>query len=211
MHFGIESYTPEELSETVAALRALNRPLVYTVHDLENPQLLSQEAHRASLAVLAEAADELITLTGTAADEVFAFARRHPTVIAHPTLLGDAERPSGVAHDATRIGVHLRDLRPNIDGVGTTATLVRAVADLRAQGARVEAVVRMNENVRDARLRHPSICSPATPRASPSSAGSASTTTPWPGGSPTSTRACCPTGTAPSRDGRSSATTSPYR
>lgn len=149
VHFGIESYTPEELSETVAALRALNRPLVYTVHDLENPQLLSQEAHRASLAVLAEAADELITLTGTAADEVFAFARRHPTAIAHPTLLGDAERPSGVAHDATRIGVHLRDLRPNIDGVGTTATLVRAVADLRAQGARVEAVVRMNENVRD--------------------------------------------------------------
>lgn len=150
VHFGIESYTPEELSETVATLRALGRPLVYTVHDLENPQLLSQEAHRASLAVLAEAADELITLTGTAADEVFALTRRRPTVIVHPTLLAETDRPFGAAHAATRVGVHLRDLRPNIDGVGTTATLVRAVADLRAQGARVEAVVRMNENVRDA-------------------------------------------------------------
>lgn len=150
VHFGIESYTPDELAQTVATLRSLGRPLVYTVHDLENPQLLSQEAHRASLAVLAEAADELITLTGTAADEVLALTGRRPTVIAHPTLLADAARPSGAAHGVTRVGVHLRDLRPNIDGVGTTATLVRAVADLRAQGARVEAVVRMNENVRDA-------------------------------------------------------------
>ncbi|WP_176776529.1 MULTISPECIES: glycosyltransferase [unclassified Microbacterium] len=150
VHFGIESYTPEELSSTVATLRSLGRPLVYTVHDLENPQVLSQDTHRASLAVLAEAADELVTLTGTAGDEVFALTGRRPTVIAHPTLLAEAPRPTGTAHDVTRIGVHLRDLRPNIDGVGTTATLVRAVADLRAQGARIEAVVRMNENVRDA-------------------------------------------------------------
>ncbi|MCW2166249.1 Glycosyltransferase involved in cell wall bisynthesis [Microbacterium hydrothermale] len=150
VHFGIESYSPAELAETVAALRALGRPLVYTVHDLENPQLLSQDAHRESLAVLAEAADELITLTGTAADEVQALTRRRPTVIPHPTLLDDAERPTGTSDGVTRVGVHLRDLRPNIDGVGTTATLVRAVADLRAQGARVEGVVRMNDRVRDA-------------------------------------------------------------
>ncbi len=149
VHFGIESYRPDELADTVATLRRLGKPLVYTVHDLENPQLSAQEEHRASVAVLAEAADELITLTDTAAEEVRAIAHRSPTVIAHPTLLGEAERPMGTAHDLTRVGVHLRDLRPNIDGVGTVATLVRAIADLRAQDARVEGVVRMNERVRD--------------------------------------------------------------
>ena len=149
VHFGIESYSPAELEDTVAMLRRLRRPLVYTVHDLENPQLSTQDDHRASLAVLAAAADELITLTATADAEVREMTHRATTVIAHPTLLGDDPRPTGSAHDVTLVGVHLRDLRPNIDGVGTTATLVRAVADLRAQGARVEAVVRMNDRVRD--------------------------------------------------------------
>ncbi|PNW09454.1 hypothetical protein C1632_10485 [Microbacterium testaceum] len=149
VHFGIESYSPAELEDTVATLRRLGRPLVYTVHDLENPQLSAQDEHRASLAVLAAAADELITLTDTAGAEVHTIAHRATTVIPHPTLLGDDPRPTGSAHDTTRVGVHLRDLRPNIDGVGTTATLVRAISDLRAQGARVEAVVRVNERVRD--------------------------------------------------------------
>jgi glycosyltransferase involved in cell wall biosynthesis len=149
VHFGIESYSPDELRATVATLRRLGKPLIYTVHDLENPQLSSQDDHRASVAVLAEAADELIVLTDTAGAEVREIAHRPVTVIPHPTLLSDALRPTGDAHDAVRVGVHLRDLRPNIDGVGTTATLVRAVADLRAQGARIDAVVRMNERVRD--------------------------------------------------------------
>ncbi|MCJ1709498.1 glycosyltransferase [Microbacterium sp. VKM Ac-2923] len=150
VHFGIESYSPDELRATVATLRRIGRPLVYTVHDLENPQLTAQEDHRAALSVLAAGADALIALTDTAAAEVRAIARRPVDVIAHPTLLGNGSRPHGDAHDAVRVGVHLRDLRPNIDGVGTTATLVRAVADLRAHGAHIEAVVRMNERVRDA-------------------------------------------------------------
>ncbi len=149
VHFGIESYTADELTLTVAALERLGKPLVYTVHDLENPQLSSQEAHRDGLAVLAHAADELITLTASAADEVAAITGRTATVVPHPTLLGETERPVGTAHDTVRVGVHLRDLRPNIDGVATTATLVRAIADLRAQGARIEGIVRLNERVRD--------------------------------------------------------------
>jgi glycosyltransferase involved in cell wall biosynthesis len=149
VHFGIESYRPDELGQTVAALRRLGLPLVYTVHDLENPQLDDQQDHRASLEVLAAGADALITLTDTADTEVRRLTGRATTVIPHPTLLDSGEVPIGSSDGVTRIGVHLRDLRPNIDGVGTTATLVRAVADLRAQGARVEGVVRMNERVRD--------------------------------------------------------------
>ncbi|MDF2992937.1 MAG: methyl-accepting chemotaxis protein [Microbacterium sp.] len=149
VHFGLESYTPAELATTVSALRRLGRPLVYTVHDLENPQLESQDEHRAALAVLTAAADELITLTASADAEVRREYGRATTVIPHPTLVSSPSAPSGISHEVTRVGVHLRDLRPNIDGVGTVATLVRAIADLRAEGARVEAVVRVNERVRD--------------------------------------------------------------
>ncbi len=149
VHFGLESYTPDRLADAVATMRRLGLPLVYTVHDLENPQLDHQDEHRAALAVMIDAADELISLTPTVDDEVRRTYHRATTVLPHPTLL-DADAPTGTSSGVTRVGVHLRDLRPNIDGVGTTATLVRAIADLRAQGARVEAVVRMNENVRDA-------------------------------------------------------------
>ena len=149
LHFGLESYSPAQLGDAVATMRRLGLPLVYTVHDLENPQLDDQEEHRAALAVVIGAADELISLTPTVDDEVRGSFRRPTTVLPHPSLL-DGGAPAGRSHPVTRVGVHLRDLRPNIDGVGTTATLVRAVADLRAQGAVIEAVVRLNENVRDA-------------------------------------------------------------
>ncbi len=149
VHFGSESYSPDELSATVDAIRRRGLPLIYTVHDLENPQLTDQRAHRAALAVLIAGADELTTLTAATAAEVERDYRRSPAVIPHPTLVEDGTPPAGRSHGPTRVGVHLRDLRPNIDGVGTTATLVRAVADLRVRGADVEAVVRLNEHVRD--------------------------------------------------------------
>ena len=150
VHFGSESYTADELAATVETLRRLGLPLIYTVHDLENPQLSDQAAHRAALDTLVAGADELTTLTAATATEVERDHGRTSTVIPHPTLIEGEALPTGRGHSATRIGVHLRDLRPNIDGVGTTATLVRAVADLRARGTDVEAVVRLNENVRDA-------------------------------------------------------------
>ena len=150
LHFGSESYSADELAATVDTLQRLELPLVYTVHDLENPQLSAQEPHRAALAVLIAGANELITLTPSTAAEVERDYGRASDVIAHPTLVEDDALPLGRPSTTTRVGVHLRDLRPNIDGVATTATLVRAVADLRAHGAAVEAVVRLNENVRDA-------------------------------------------------------------
>lgn len=150
VHFGSESYAAEELAETVRTLNRLRLPLVYTVHDLENPQLRDQAAHDAALRVLIGGADALTTLTAATAADVERRFGRTSTVIPHPTLVNDETLPSGTPSPVTRVGVHLRDLRPNIDGVGTTATLVRAIADLRARGANIEAVVRVNERVRDA-------------------------------------------------------------
>lgn len=148
VHFGLESLPLDTVRAAIDVLGRLGRPLVYTVHDLENPQLGEQTAHRRVLDAVIPAADRLITLTPSAADEISARWHRPVTVIPHPTLLRD-EPPTGSPSASTRLGVHLRDLRPNIDGVGTVATLVRAIAGLRAEGADVEAVVRLNERVRD--------------------------------------------------------------
>ncbi|MEV8100304.1 hypothetical protein [Streptomyces sp. TLI_235] len=37
LHFGFDAQTPEQLAELVEELRRRHKPLVYTVHDLENP------------------------------------------------------------------------------------------------------------------------------------------------------------------------------
>ncbi|MFS0734689.1 glycosyltransferase [Microbacterium sp. 1P10UB] len=150
VHFGLESFTPAELAQALAALRAAGRPVVFTVHDLENPQLGDQAAYLLLLDELVPVADELITLTDGAAHEIAARWGRRARVIPHPSLLeDDAPRPTGTPASVRRVGVHLRDLRPNIDGLGTVQTLAAAVAVLRARGTEVEGVVRLNERVRD--------------------------------------------------------------
>jgi hypothetical protein len=150
VHFGTESYPTEHLVAVVETLRDLRLPLVYTVHDLTNPQLVDQAPHVEHLDVLIPAADELITLTDAAADEVEARWGRRPTVIAHPAIADpDAELPVGTPGDTVVVGVHLRDLRPNVAGVETVRTLLAAVEALSATGAAVEARVDLNERVRD--------------------------------------------------------------
>lgn len=39
VHFGIESFGSDELSAALAAARRRGCPVVFTVHDLDNPQL----------------------------------------------------------------------------------------------------------------------------------------------------------------------------
>lgn len=152
-HFGLESLPAGALDAALALLQRSGRPLVFTVHDLENPQLTDQAEHRRALDAIIPAADALVTLTAGAADAVRHQWGRECAVAPHPTLLApDTAPPVGVARSGTRVGVHVRDLRPNIDAVGAAATLVRAVADLRAEGADVRGVVRMNERVRDESL-----------------------------------------------------------
>lgn len=150
VHFGTESYPTDHLVAVVETLRDLRLPLVYTVHDLTNPQLVDQAPHLEHLDVLIPAADELITLTDEAADEIEARWGRRPTVIAHPAIADpDAELPVGTPGDTVVVGVHLRDLRPNVAGVETVGALLAAVEALRATGAAVEARVDLNERVRD--------------------------------------------------------------
>ncbi|GAA0553496.1 hypothetical protein GCM10010172_40040 [Paractinoplanes ferrugineus] len=154
LHFGTESYPTAHLRSLVRALRAGGRPLIYTLHDLENPQLADQAPHREHLDVLVRAADELVTLTPGAAAAIERRWSRTAEVIPHPHVLPlDADVPAGTPSDPYVLGVHLRDIRPGTDAVRTVATLLDALDHLRAQGLGATARVQVNERVRDEAAR----------------------------------------------------------
>lgn len=151
VHFGMESFSTAQLEALVDALRAAGKPLIFTIHDLVNPQLVDQTRHLEHLSLLVGAADSLITLTPGAADHVAARWGRRPLVAAHPHLWPlDLVAPSGRSNGPLVLGAHLRDLRPNIDGAGTTAALIGAVEALRGRGIAAEARIHLRDRVRDA-------------------------------------------------------------
>lgn len=117
LHFGFEHRTPAELEEWVAVLAAVGRPLVLTVHDLENPHLVDQGPHAARLAVLVRAAAAVLTLTPGAAREVRRRWGRTAPVVRHPHVapLSEVRRPREVVPGGPVVGVHLKDVRANVD------------------------------------------------------------------------------------------------
>ncbi|MCU1405434.1 MAG: glycosyltransferase [Glaciihabitans sp.] len=157
LHFGAESYSIAHLRELLDALEEVRRPFVYTVHDLANPQLADQAAHEAQLDLLVPRAAAVITLTEGAAAEINTRWNRRATVIGHPHLLPlDADFPEVAeitAGSPRVVGMHLRDLRPNIDAVRATATLLAAVTLLRTAGSNVIARIDVNASVRDTAVR----------------------------------------------------------
>ncbi|HEV7950941.1 MAG TPA: glycosyltransferase [Glaciihabitans sp.] len=154
LHFGAESYSVEHVERFLDALETERRPFVYTVHDLTNPQLMDQSSHIAQLDVLIPRADALITLTAASADEIQARWGRTAVVIDHPHMLPlHADIVSGDPSTSRVIGLHLRDLRPNIDAAIAVATLLSSVDALRANGRDVIARIDMNSTVRDESIR----------------------------------------------------------
>ncbi len=150
VHFGTESYPAEHLRSLVRALRATGRPLIYTLHDLENPQLNDQTRHLEHLDILVPAADGVVTLTAGAAAVIERRWGRAAEVVPHPHVLPfDADAPVGERSDAYVLGVHLRDIRPGIDAARAVATLLDAVDRLRAQGVDAAGRVHLNQLVRD--------------------------------------------------------------
>jgi hypothetical protein len=154
LHFGFDARTPQELSELVRTLRALDKPFVYTVHDLRNPHHDTCDLHDAHLDVLVPAADALITLTPGAAREIDrrwgrdALVLPHPHVVEEPTL----SRPRPDRTDFV-VGVHLKSLRASMDPIPVVRTLSHAVAGL--PGARLKVDV------------HTDVVTPGYPRYDP--------------------------------------------
>jgi hypothetical protein len=158
VHFGIESFDLAHLEAVVDALHRTDHALVFTVHDLENPQLSQQALYRRQLTTLVEGADELITLTEGAARHVETVWGRQATVIPHPSMLSEhaaasIKRSGVIGSGALRLGVHLRDLRPNIDALGTVRLMISAAERLVHGGRNVVVVVDVNDRVRDEDVR----------------------------------------------------------
>jgi hypothetical protein len=122
IQFGFDGRHPEQLRELVALLDELGKPLVYTVHDLRNPNHEDEGLHDAQLAVLIEAADALVTLTDGAARRIEARFGRRAEVIPHPhvvplDLLAGRYGARAGRGDPPSVGVHLKSMRANMVGV----------------------------------------------------------------------------------------------
>ncbi len=140
LHFGFDARSTSDLEELVAALRRRNKPLVYTVHDLRNPHHVARELHDAQLDVLVPAADEVITLTTGAADEIRRRWAREAVVLPHPHVVPfdtmraaqsrrEVQRRGGRDHPFL-VGVHVKSLRAGMNPVPVIETLVETVRHL---------------------------------------------------------------------------------
>ncbi|GAB3078065.1 glycosyltransferase family 4 protein [Corynebacterium aquatimens] len=114
IHFGFEHKNADELRMLIDELHRARIPLVVTVHDLVNPHLddSDQERHYANTAVLVEGADQVVTLTDGAAQEIAQrYGRGDAWVIPHPAVV-----PAGGAtaeRNRSGVAVFLKSLRSN--------------------------------------------------------------------------------------------------
>lgn len=111
----------------VHALRSFSKPLVYTVHDLENPHVRDQAAHYRALDLLVREADQIVTLTSRAAARIDEKYRRRAAVFPHPhvapfSVMARSGRLQSWDKTQT-LGIHLKSLRPSIDAVGVLGVM----------------------------------------------------------------------------------------
>ena len=157
LHFGFDAATPADLVNWTAELADRGRPLVLTVHDLTNPHFVDQTRHREHLEVLIAAADELITLTSSAAALIEQQWGRRASVIPHPHVVPLPElrpqRPTTAR--ALVLGVHAKSLRANVDPL----PVLRALDEVAKENAQTFIQLNLHPDVlhrddeRPARLR----------------------------------------------------------
>lgn len=128
-HFGFGDVGLDPMRAWIDALREVGRPLVHTVHDLENPHHADQGHHQRQLDLLVPAADALITLTACAADRVEARWGRRPVVLPHPHIV-DLELVGAPRTRPTPLvlGMHLKDLRAAVHGPDLWVDVATVVA-----------------------------------------------------------------------------------
>lgn len=150
IHFGFEFYDPAQLVELVDVLEGRGIPLVYTVHDLRNPNHVTPELHDAGLEVLVPAASALVTLTDAAAREIRCRWGRQSRVLPHPHVveldrIRDAGRRRRTASMQVRyrLLLHFKSLRPNM----IRAPLLAAAADVARDRKDLDLEVRLHCDV----------------------------------------------------------------
>lgn len=143
-HFGFDTMDAADVGGIVETLRRHGKPLVHTVHELQNAQ------HRAGarfdpLDVLVPAADGLITLTPGAAAEIERRWARPALVLPHPHVVPLEDMPQLQARSAVgagrpfTVGVRIESLRPGMAPLPVIDVLVQVLRDLPEARLRVDA------------------------------------------------------------------------
>ncbi|AOP52217.1 hypothetical protein BLSMQ_0503 [Brevibacterium aurantiacum] len=135
IHFGFDAHSPAQLHAIVDALEERKIPLVYTVHDLQNPHHEDEALHASQLDVLIPRATEVITLSQRAAEEIRRWWNINAHVVPHPHVveletIADLASPSRRHDGEFRLGIHLKSLRANMVGVPLLRAAAAAVAEV---------------------------------------------------------------------------------
>ena len=118
VHFGFEHLTKEQCHDFVDALRERNIPLVYTVHDIDNPHLQEQGPYHDKVRILLFAAAAVITLTSKAAshiEKLFDFPSGNIEVLPHPAIVDSFSSEGFSSMQSEGVGVFLKSLRENVN------------------------------------------------------------------------------------------------
>jgi beta-1,4-mannosyltransferase len=152
VHFGFEFYPVAQLIDLCDALHANGIPLLYTAHDLRNPNHPSSKKHDGALAVWMEQAAQVVTLSLRAAREIEHRFGRRAHVVPHPHVVPleqmerlQANRPRH--WDGFRVGIHFKSMRPNMAG----APVLRAALDSAHQTDGLRLLVHLHPDVLDPR------------------------------------------------------------
>jgi hypothetical protein len=131
--------SPQDVTAAVAATRSAGRPLVVTAYHLSDPSGADEAAYAAQLDVLLPAADEVITVTDSAAEEIQRRWKVSASVLPHPHAV-DFVRMRRARPFPRRgpfvVGANLGSLRLPGDPVAVVSALAAATSEL--DGVRLE-------------------------------------------------------------------------
>lgn len=126
VHFQLREIPRPALERAIDQLRKSRKGLVFTVHDLSDPQSEHQSEHLPQLELLVSRTEALFTLTGGAADEIRSTYDRAASVVPHPhvlpfELIGRRAPSRG---ELPIVGLHLKSGRPGLAAVHAIGTLL---------------------------------------------------------------------------------------
>jgi beta-1,4-mannosyltransferase len=125
--------SPGQVTAAAAAVKAAGRPLVVTAYHLSDPSGTDEANYAAQLDVLIPAADEVMTITESAREEISRRWSVDATVLPHPHVV-DFVRMRRARSDQRRgpfvLGAHLGSLRLPGDPVAVVGALAQAAAEV---------------------------------------------------------------------------------
>lgn len=134
VNFGFEYYPTAQLIELCAALQDCRKGLAYTAHDLRNPNHSDPRKQNEVLDLWMSCADEIVTLTPSAAVDIRSKWGRSAHVIPHPHVIELDDmgilQQARVRHwDGYRIGIHFKSMRPNMVGAPLLRSALEAAQE----------------------------------------------------------------------------------